>query len=682
MRPTASQNSLSPMAQYLVLMVIFSIGVFGYLMRSVDWLQAIPGDLVDARFNSVILEHLYLWVLGQEPSLWSPGYFYPFEGVLAFSDNHFGSGGVYILNRWLGLSREQAFQGWLVAGCVLNFWATYYALRKLGFSIVSAGAGAFVYAFGLPSLAKEGHAQLTYRLAVPLAFASFYRALTEKSLADFALATFWCAFQFFCSIYLGIFLLYLLAGTFLAVWIAQGRALAHGWVEAWQRKQMKARVLSALLFAVSIAAVAWLLWKYQAIAAHYGLVRSSNEVMSMLPRPGSYLLADASGLSSWVGSLVTEVPMRHEQQMFFGLGVWILALAGLSQMRARSARAGIGKVALIALLFLVGLTLVIGNVTVYRAILHLPGVGSVRAVSRIALVMLLPVGIFVAAAFDWAAKSSTFGSWRRLPLMVVLVALLTAETVAFRTNNTAVRTWVDRQANLRALLPQRLPPDRILFLTGTREPTNPDIDEVDGVILAQDQRLPTLNGYSGNLPPGYFKPDPCLHFKNRLEAYFAFKPDATRSLDDLSARVVVVSPKPCPSEPWMPGNEAVNPALATRIDLALATSAIANGNLHAEVSITNHSGGPFVSASTKGPVRLSWRFVPLDAGGGGRDEPDFSSRKELSFKLQDGQTVIEPLVIALPAPGHYRFEVTLVQDGVSFFHALGMPIAQARIDVP
>ena len=75
MRPTASQNSLSPMAQYLVLMVIFSLGVFGYLMRSVDWLQAIPGDLVDARFNSVILEHLYLWVLGQEPSLWSPAYF-------------------------------------------------------------------------------------------------------------------------------------------------------------------------------------------------------------------------------------------------------------------------------------------------------------------------------------------------------------------------------------------------------------------------------------------------------------------------------------------------------------------------------------------------------------------------------------------------------------------------------
>ena len=682
MRPTASHNSLSPVAQYLALMVIFSIGAFGYLMRSVDWLQAIPGDLVDARFNSVILEHLYLWVFGQEPSLWSPRFFYPFEGMLAFSDNHFGSGGVYVLFRSLGLSREQAFQGWFLAGCVLNFWATYYALRKLGFSIVSAGAGAFVFAFGLPALAKEGHAQLTYRLAVPLAFASLYRALSDKSPMDLALAAFWCAFQFFCSIYLGIFLVYLLAGTFLAIWIAQGKALAHGWMVAWQREQLSAKILSAMLLVLSLAAVAWLLWKYQSIAAHYGLVRSRDEVMSMLPRPGSYLLADRSGLSSWVGSLVTSIPMRHEHQMFFGLGVWILALAGLWQIRSRSDRSGIGQVAIIALLFLVGLTLLVGNVTVYRAMLRLPGVGSVRAVSRIALVMLLPVSIFVAAAFDWAAKSSTFGSWRRLPLMVVLVALVTAESVSFLPNTTAVRTMAERQASLRALLPQKLAPDRILFLTGSRGPTNPDIDEVDGVILAQDQRLPTLNGYSGNLPPGYLRADPCLHYENRLDSYFAFKPDAARSLDDLAARVVVISPEPCAYTPWMPSKSAVNSALATRIEVAVVSAVVANGRLRADVSITNRSGGAFVTASTKGPVRLSWRFVRVDAAGNVLDEPDFMTRKELSFMLEDGQTLIEPLDLELPPPGHYRFEVTLVQDGVDWLHALGMKIAQTPIDVP
>lgn len=445
MGPMTPRDSMSPMAQYLALAAIFSAGVFGYLMRAFDWLHAIPGDLVDARFNSIILEHLYLWVSGHAPSLWSPGYFYPFEGALAFSDNHFGSGGVYVASRWLGLSREQAFQAWFIAGSTLNFWATYYALRKLGFSIVSAGAGAFVYAFGLPSLAKEGHAQLTYRFAVPLAFASFYRALSLKSVSDLALAAFWCAFQFFCSIYLGIFLVYLLAGTFLACWIAYGRTLAQGWLVAWSRAQWTTRALSLALLVASAAALAWLLWMYQTIAAHYGLVRSSKEVFSMLPRPGSYLLADWSGLSSWVGRLVTQVPMRHEQQMFFGLGAWILALAGLSQIRARLHAAALVQVAAIALVFLVGLTLLIGNVTAYRAILHLPGVGSVRAVSRIVLVMLLPGAILVAAAFDWAAKSASVRGWRRLPLMLILMTLLTAETAAYRSNNTPVSAWLGRR---------------------------------------------------------------------------------------------------------------------------------------------------------------------------------------------------------------------------------------------
>jgi hypothetical protein len=54
----------------------------------------------------------------------------------------------------------------------------------------------------------------------------------------------------------------------------------------------------------------------------------------------------------------------------------------------------------------------------------------------------------------------------------------------------------------------------------------------------------------------------------------------------------------------------------------------------------------------------------------------------LNFRLAEGQTKIEPLDLGLPGPGRYRFDVTLVQDGVNWFHALGMPIAHKRIDVP
>lgn len=70
-----SKKSVEWLLQVGLLAAIFSAGFFGYLMHTTDWLRAIPGDLFDARFNSVILEHLYQWVRGEVPELWSPAFF-------------------------------------------------------------------------------------------------------------------------------------------------------------------------------------------------------------------------------------------------------------------------------------------------------------------------------------------------------------------------------------------------------------------------------------------------------------------------------------------------------------------------------------------------------------------------------------------------------------------------------
>jgi hypothetical protein len=37
------------------------------------------------------------------------------------------------------------------------------------------------------------------------------------------------------------------------------------------------------------------------------------------------------------------------------------------------------------------------------------------------------------------------------------------------------------------------------------------------MILAQDFNLATLNGYSGNAPPGHITPNPCSNLGDRLE---------------------------------------------------------------------------------------------------------------------------------------------------------------------
>jgi len=110
------------------------VGMLAIALPQMDYFNAVPGDLGDARFNSVILEHLYLWAKGIEPHLWSPGFYYPFQGALTFSDNHFGSGWIYVALRILGISREEAFNGWYLTSFGLNFAACAYTLRRFGYS--------------------------------------------------------------------------------------------------------------------------------------------------------------------------------------------------------------------------------------------------------------------------------------------------------------------------------------------------------------------------------------------------------------------------------------------------------------------------------------------------------------------------------------------------------------------
>lgn len=93
-------------------------------------LQCVPGDLGDARFNNVVLEHFYRWLGGHEASLVSPGFFYPMPGALTFSDNHWGTAWIYAIFRALGWDRYQAFDLWFLCGYLLNFVASHYDDRR------------------------------------------------------------------------------------------------------------------------------------------------------------------------------------------------------------------------------------------------------------------------------------------------------------------------------------------------------------------------------------------------------------------------------------------------------------------------------------------------------------------------------------------------------------------------
>lgn len=195
---------------FLILCVLY------YLHGAVEGGLSFPGDLGDTRLNQIILEHLFKWISGQESDLWSLKFFWPYTGSLAFSDNHFGSMVFYAVWRFVGFFREASFNLWFCTGVILTLIACFVVLYRIGLSAAGAAAGAFIFTLSLPMLAHEGHSQLIYRFPIPLAIFSLLKYFDSKKIEWIAQVATYTALQFLCSIYLGVFLSYLLVAISIA----------------------------------------------------------------------------------------------------------------------------------------------------------------------------------------------------------------------------------------------------------------------------------------------------------------------------------------------------------------------------------------------------------------------------------------------------------------------------------
>jgi hypothetical protein len=400
----------------------------------------------------------------------------------------------------------------------------------------------------------------------------------------------------------------------------------------------------------------------------------------MMPQPSSYLIADRSQLTGWIGAYVPSTSMRHEQQMFFGIGLWILALVGIWQAVRGSSQKELGRVAGMTLLILIVATLSINGYSIYRLFLFVPGVSSVRAVSRIVLVMLLPLGILAAIALEYLISLRSHLIVRVISICMFLL-LLVAETVYYRPYSTHISKWHARQLQLKAELPTSFDKNDILFVTGKPGDYQDGVIELDAMILAQDLGLATLNGYSGNFPKGHIDPYPCVSYKDRIASFFDLNKNTGLNEDELERRVKQISLFKCPVEPVRISDFVIDQEMASKIKVA-AVGEIKSGNLYTIVSITNTTDEVFSTVSTKGPVRLSWRYIPI-LNGQPEGHPEWVLRKNLHFALKKDQTDVEILELALPKiKGKYVFEMTLVQDGVSWFHDLGMPTSKQIIEIP
>lgn len=288
--------------------------------------DALPGDLGDLRLGALILEHDWRWLRGDplDRRLFSPPWFWPHEGTLAYSENLLGALPPYAALRACGLEPYAALALWYPLWSLLSFAGFHLFARALGLSRAGAAAGAFLFAFGLPRGAQLAqHCQLIPHVATPL-FA--WALLRGRPL--FAGVAF--AWQAACSIYLGFFLALgsaLALGAALALPASRTPLLAH--LRARWPSHLAGLALAALLLAP--IAMPYLSASKELQGGH-----SPAYIAAFLPRPASWAFpAEHTLLYRALLPLGERLPNPHEQALFAGLlpPLALLALLTLAALR-------------------------------------------------------------------------------------------------------------------------------------------------------------------------------------------------------------------------------------------------------------------------------------------------------------------------------------------------------------
>jgi hypothetical protein len=650
-----------------------------------------PGDLGDARLLNYFLEYIFQFIQGNSVSLWHLGFFWPFPYVLGFSDNLFGSAPVYIIGRIFGGESDTAYQIWFLFGYIFNYSAAYYALRRLNSSVLASSIGALIFAFALPTSAHAGHAQLHYRFGLPLSIVFFGEFLNSRAWRNFIISGAWLVWQFYAGIYIGFFSLFLL-GTMCLAYLGHAlvidrnslRNIYKEFSSSWcaETNNKKYRYVSLLILLLVL--ICLLFYPYLQVSHLYNAKRSWEEIAPMLPRPQSYFLSDASFLWSSTGAKIfSDIPMRHEHQMFFGIVPLTLALAGF--INGSRAINGANFTLMSGMLGIaIVLTLYVGGLSLWYLLYKLPLFSAIRAMSRLDQAFLFPISYLSVIAID---RLRARYLWGTKAVLILILPFLIAEASMTTMGTSSKDSWRQRFTSLNAVVPKYLPDNSILFFAQRSGP--PYASELDAMWVSLYHKKKTINGYSGLFPPkfDYEFGSNCAQIPKRVLSYLNFTQQSQNIMAyrELMSQIVPVGFNGCNPEwfhtpPQITSSDEIYTPEEFRL-LSWGVSTIMNNENQKfiNVEIINSSIKYFSANSKMGkPIRISWRFI--DAAG--QPLSGWDARKNLPFDIPaNGKLNISfSLDASINKINVKSISISLVQEGVFWAHDIGIPPTTISID--
>jgi hypothetical protein len=486
--------------------LVFFLGIFGVVSPYISN-GNLPGDIGDPRINLYLLEHFFLALTNQVESFTEASFFYPLAKTALLSDNYWGTGLIYSYFRSEKMTPTESFAGWFLLGFVVNYWSAFFVYRKLELTKIAAAIGAFLFTFSLPVISQEGHAQLLYRPYVPLAVLAFVYYFKSKNLRYGALTFLALSLQFLTCGYNGMFLLYLLSALFFVEFAAIPQNKIKNLLPT------KFSLLTTLpIFCAACALLLLFAVPYFEVKNIYAFERHWSGIEPMLPRIHSYFVGDNSYLwFSKNAEVFSQIPSRNEHQMFIGVGAMLALLILFLRkdfLKHNQLALNFGH----ATAIIIAVTLFVGSASLYIFLSPLPGISSIRAVSRVILILLFPLGYLVGLSIDkiGAIKSEIFSS---STIIFIICALIIADPILAKKIITSEGEWQKRSEVLASKISQKIDKSNILVVASNSDCS---IENFDAMMLSQELGIKTINGCASFYPGEFHALNSCLEVEKRV----------------------------------------------------------------------------------------------------------------------------------------------------------------------
>ncbi|MGQ0829463.1 MAG: DUF7910 domain-containing protein [Bacteroidota bacterium] len=461
----------------------------------------IPGDYGDARFNNYILEHGHLYLTGKVDTYWDASFMYPYKNVIAFSDNLLGTMPIYSIYRILGSDREKAFQFWLLTLFILNFICCYWVLNKWSGNPILSSVGAYIFSFSIFILGHIYNVQTFPRFIVPFVFYWAWKYLSQKDFKYFLFTMLGIVYQFYCGIYLGFLLAYVLLFLFIA------------YIAVYRDQELflqfkKAKTSNYHLFTIILsgAILAPLILPYIEISRELE-PRKFEEILSSIPTWRSYFFTTKAPLMWDILSEhgITALNNWWCHFLFIGGVPWLAIIAIPIVLLLRKVESANQKFILFITLGLILsfiFCLNINGFSLYKFVFELPGFSSMRSMNRIINTEIMFFILIFVFVFNELSKQSYIFKWliMSFPLLVVVDNLIDPKEVMRYDIHDSKQQIEFSKEKIKEQYDAKYP--AIAYIPEAAN-ENPIVMNLNVMLAAQELNIPCVNAYTGHLPNGY-----------------------------------------------------------------------------------------------------------------------------------------------------------------------------------